>query len=111
MSPTEELRHAARVLRERTALIDPGPWTVVPNAPEKFGQLELVQGAGWAVARARVGEASYIALMSPVVGRAVADWLEQTAEDEESGEVTGFDEALAVARACLGTDANEEMQR
>ena len=102
MDPAEELRHAAKLLRERAGASDPGPWTVVP--PAKFGELTLVQGADWAVARSHGNEAAYIALMHPGVALALAGWLDQTATDEEYGEVTGFDEALAVARAVLGDE-------
>lgn len=111
MSPAEQMRLAARLLRERTALIDPGPWAVVPNPPEQFGSLELVQGADWAVARAKVGEGAYIATMHPGVGRAVADWLEVEAAiaarhlPDDSGAIYP---ALAVAREVLGTTEAKE---
>jgi hypothetical protein len=123
MSPPEELRFAAKLLRERADAATPGPWqhmclgsegclvlratgTLRERGPHgrvaRFGQKE------W---QADHADAEYVATMHPGVARALADWLDRTVTDDEYGEVTGFDEALAVARACLGTDGSEEGQR
>jgi hypothetical protein len=103
-----KLRDAAALLRKRANASDPGPWTVVPS--EKPGELTLIQGADWAVARAGSGEAPYIALMSPVVGQALADWLDVKAANLEcvaAGTMCrdhDYGYALKIARAILGEE-------
>jgi len=100
------LREAAALLRERAGASDPGPWTVVP--PEKPGELALIQGADWAVARAGSAAAPYIALMSPALGKVLARWLDAKAANLErvaAGTMLrdhDYGYANAVARAILG---------
>lgn len=72
MTPAEELREAARLMRERADLVDSmGPHiTAVADA------------------------------LRPDAGRALADWLDQAANAYYVGGL-GFDNPLAVARAYL----------
>jgi hypothetical protein len=70
-----------------------------------------VATCSWKEHGADHADAEYITSMHPGVALALADWLDRTVTDDEYGEVTGFDEALAVARACLSTSENEEAQR
>ncbi len=131
--PAEELRTAAKLMRERAQASTPGPWKEMCLGSEgcqvlrangtvrergrgrvaRFGQKE------W---KADHADAEYVAGMHPGVALAVADWLEQTAESvsraipRPSGLChacggmlaedccCGWDEALRVARAYLGTE-------
>ena len=92
------LRRAATVLRERAEDAAPGPWEVSWGAvrgPEQH-----------AVASPARRDGLYIATMDPIVGLALADWLDRAAWAEDmSGykpQVPHKDHALTVARAVLG---------
>ena len=115
-TPAQELRIAAKTMRERAQAATRGPWeaeddedcwrlfgAVTPN----MHPLQLIKAPKHSTPYAEYwpGEAdsAFIASMHPGVALAVADWLERTVIDMEYGEVTGDDEALAVARAYLGT--------
>lgn len=116
-TPAEELRHAAAHLRITAigATDDTGTdtWTTRRTSPTGTTQgrhtlsagpgKRLVHGtapgpAPWVTRH--VGE--YIALMSPAVGLALADWLKQTLRAVEEGRIAIPAEALAIARAING---------
>jgi hypothetical protein len=99
-TPAEELRQAAKLMRERAgraSAYSPGPWISEPAG----GGLDRIAPAGvpeWTIARALPSAAAHIAGMHPGVALAVADWLEVKAAnlgDHDHGY------ALAVARAYL----------
>ena len=90
---TDRLREAARVLRERaeatTWAPECGGWWL-PFVRSAFPVAE----ADVTVAEARDGgTAAYIATMHPGVGLALADWLDNAAEDDEQqwGRLRDFD--------------------
>jgi len=115
-SPAEELRAAAKLMRERAEAATAGPWTAWVMGSEGY----LVLRAGGTVrerGRNRVGrfglkdwdgdkaDAEYVASMHPLVALAVADWLDIEAGILEKGlpdPGAGWAEARAVARAYLG---------
>ena len=119
--PSETLRHAAKLMRERAEAATPGPW-------EYRGDFDITHGyeinehdrpvANW-VATVLTGDddlaeagmqdpnAAYIASMHPGVALAVAGWLDAAAgcgcePGDDHGDLAAG--ALAVARACLGTE-------
>lgn len=105
----EILRAAATRLRETAEAATPGPWIDVQMGSEG----SAVWAGGNTILTARkpatcreFADATYIALMSPPVGLAVADWLEATADRIESRPSTLQQDyaarSLAVARAVLG---------
>jgi hypothetical protein len=49
---------------------------------------------------------AYLALLGPVTGLAVAEWLDDTTEGDQHGEHNPY--ALAVARAVLGPDGGQQ---
>lgn len=108
LSPAGELRKAAQLIREHAQAATQGPWRVDATAegdpviyvphPNIAEAANVLFEADWGTEE----DAYHIASMHPGVAAAVAAWLERTAADEEFGEVTGLDEALAVARAYLG---------
>lgn len=110
MTPAQELREAARLIRERAQAASAAPWCVRVLPARTTGTLHpspaqyMVIAGPVNVANAGEPDAPFIAAMHPGVALALADWLDRTAADDEFGEVTGFDEALAVARAYLGTE-------
>lgn len=110
-TPADELRAAAEKLRAAADAATPGPWTATPD---------LMVG-GWAVAQAplpdpegpyfadfcREEDATYIALMHPGVGQALAQWLCATACHLDANTHPSWQETvaglpLAVARAING---------
>lgn len=95
-SPADELRTAAEKLRELTTAATPGPWrqhdthlgpyghtaTVLSgerNTTELRAWLPTMSQESWDETRNVWADASYIALMHPGVGAALADWLDSTA--------------------------------
>ena len=127
MTPAEELRTAAKLMRERVQGATAGPWTVREEhgrdiADEGWSDVRVVRpGAGVAITylsnvlegSPHEDNAAYIASMHPGVALAVADWLE--AEADRAAEIDGFEDSasyplmlagfrhsLAVARAYLG---------
>lgn len=113
MNPAEELRLAAKLMRERAGTATLGPWQHMCLGSEGCLVLRtsgtLRERGHGRVARfghkewkADHADAEYVASMHPSVALAVADWL-----DAEEAVIGGFREpdplALAVARACLGT--------
>lgn len=94
-SPVEELREAARVLRERAGAASSGPWEVGPTFGARDSRVYVrTEGAFDWVGSADAAEpqtvmacqvanvpwfranAAYIATMDPLVGLALADLLE-----------------------------------
>lgn len=126
----DRLREAARTVREAAAGATPGPWVLYPTprldgdspvawtitrpydnhdgpCPETCGAEPLRTGAeDCDECFVREGDAAWIALMDPTVGRALADWLDATARavvGTSQGDVPFEAAALAVADAVLGT--------
>ncbi|MFD8687818.1 hypothetical protein [Streptomyces sp. NPDC059651] len=122
-TPADELRAAASLLRVAASHATPGPWrthdtwvdrgghtaTVLTDRPdindtELVAWLPTMSNQPWDEARNAWRNAGWMALMSPSVGLAVADWL------EASGLLLAamppsfnHDHALRVARLVLGT--------
>ena len=115
MSPAEELRAAATLLRETASKATPGPWTVhtiagigrTVNDPE--GSLSIPVGTSWVSA----DDGAWIALMSPAVAEPLAAVLDDQAATYEvwlSRENHDVAErivlrALVLARSILGRTA------
>lgn len=124
----EELREAARLMRERAGKATPGVWEPWSGATAGGGEYISAKSAsgkfhytfgispgllgeeGWRVAER---DAQHIASWHPAVALAVADWLDYCAgrRDRTSDARIRLDEeeqawylpALAIARAYLGT--------
>lgn len=91
MSPAEELRAAAKRLRERAEAATAGPWTAQVMGSEGY-LVSRVHGTIRERGRSRVGrfgckdwdgdraDAEYVASMHPPVALAVAEWLDRNAE-------------------------------
>jgi hypothetical protein len=128
-TPAETLRSAARLMRERALAATQGPWKAhdqngdwyVSSVP--FGQVstginEEPSLPEFLMIERDRRDAEFIAGMQPLVALAVADWLDDRAEDAEflaralpylSQDSQQFQLALAVARAYLGkTEAAHE---
>jgi hypothetical protein len=133
MTPAEELRAAADKLRKLTADLGDcrGPWYVVNREQRPYPQRIDNIGVPYIVASTTTDPshpptiADYIVAMHPRVGLALADWLDAAAHSHKcsiqaAGDVFRDDpdgrtawlttgsgapspEALAVARAILGT--------
>ena len=100
----EILRRAAALMRERAeGAVKPtgaGDWFVGVADDNRYA---TVRSSGGQVARGMDDdEAEHIASWHPAVALAVADWLEQVAEDGPFLTAQVKDKALAVARAYLG---------
>ena len=94
MTPAEELRTAAKLMRERVQGATAGPWTVREEhgrdiADEGWSDVRVVRpGAGVAITylsnvlegSPHEDNAAYIASMHPGVALAVADWLARFAD-------------------------------
>jgi hypothetical protein len=96
LTPADELRSAARLLRERAAAATAGPWTYDPTKAwhlpglhfdEEFigsrssGQRTVcVAATGPASDPQSMADAAWIATMHPLVGEVLATWLEREAE-------------------------------
>ena len=98
------LREAAKVLRERAEAATPGPWQAVAGAwglpsdgPDHMRVLQPPHhNASDALARLeydRQGgdDAAYIATVHPLVGLALADWLDAEADEQRWGRTRDFD--------------------
>ena len=120
-SPAETLRSAAALMRERANAASPGPWHEMCLGSEgcsvlndgRLRERKHVSFSGRKEWKADHADAEYIAGMSPLVGLALADWLDK--EAERAGELSGYEDSaayplmlsgyrhpLAVARAFLG---------
>ena len=98
-SPAALLRQAAKLIRERTALVPPSPWFVCVHDVTTYYSLDVIASSGLTV------RAQYVASWQPSVALAVADLLDKIAWMGELdpgllGRV-GCDEAIAVARVYL----------
>ena len=105
MSAVEELREAARLMRERAqasgAALAGGPWTM-DGLAEAFVEAlhgDPTIGDPEAVAAA---DADHYAPWLPAVALAVADWLDDNAREIYCAGPREAASALAVARAYLG---------
>jgi hypothetical protein len=119
--PSQELREAAKLMRERAEAATPGPWQHMCLGSEgclvlrktgtirergrgrvaRFGQKE------W---KADHAEAEFVASMSPAVALPLARWLEDVAAELEAVPAGAFPvcnaaPALATARAYLGRES------
>jgi hypothetical protein len=99
-TPAEELRTAAKAMRERAKPCDQGSWIAVPSSALATAR---VDGADWTVCRAHDNEAVHIASWHPGVALAVADWLDRFGDELYCYGPAEFDHALAITRAFLGT--------
>lgn len=113
MSDADYLRETAALIRETAQAATPGPWGFAGT--DNFG-IAVHRGEHDTIALyAARDDARYIASWSPPVALAVADWLEDAAENLEmqapGGELQRVwdmrvhiagDKALAVARAWRG---------
>lgn len=116
MNPAEELRIAAAKLRVLAGKATGSPWTPQWNAQEYelVGPSRPYPIAQWTYAVATwepkaseqraecdTADADYIAAMHPLVGLALADWLDETARNAEPfGEINTF--AVEMARTING---------
>ena len=93
------LRRAATVLRERAGRATAGPWAITFGTVRGDEQYPIAP-------MSRRSDSEFIATMDPIVGLALADWLDRAAWAEDmSGykpQVPHKDHALTVARAVLG---------
>lgn len=116
-SPAALIRRASERLREAAGAATSGPWSIVPGAanvwrfPDEGAPTLVVCGIGNRTdRRVRKEDAAYIALADPVVGAALADWLDAEAavieswrdmvRDEDDLDATGV-AALTLARSIL----------
>jgi hypothetical protein len=114
----EELRAAAKLLRERAEAAFPGPWRSWREGRDHRGGDSFIETQGetdltlnlattdygrdalgkWAASQ------DYIATMHPLVGLALADWLDEVADDRHPSLPAWVeDAALRMARAIVGT--------
>lgn len=114
MTGLQEVRAAAKLLREQAKAATPGPWHVdeVGDFGDKSATLEIARWRGY-TNTVNFGEdratTDYIATMHPSVGLALADWLDEVTKKigkpghrEWHGNEAA---ALTVARAILGDTA------
>lgn len=137
MAPAEELRVAAKTMRDRAQAATEGPWAweatgdkdsswavgLVRDEDERMLTGEIGHGEGIIIdgvcesIDGRLGDGEHIASWSPPVALAVADWLEKRGADYDEM-TTGLppalvaatartDHALKVARAYLGESTDE----
>ncbi|APE21368.1 MULTISPECIES: hypothetical protein [Streptomyces] len=98
-SPADELRAAAEKLRDYTSTTSPAPWHVNQwDNVETAGREEMAEV--WPLQANPSANATYIALMHPGVGTALADLLDDQADGDDEGVINPW--ALAVARALNG---------
>lgn len=100
VSPAEEMREAARVLRERAGAATPGPWRrEYPDAPNTG----IVNESGTTVVPGVVArhrwprptDAEHIAALHPIAALALAEWMDETAADmQHAGAVESRAEGL-----------------
>lgn len=100
------LREAAKVLRERAKAATPGPWwngvslgNVVFSSTGLDDDIAVTEGFG------KRADAAYIALVHPLVGLALADWLDDEACRIEMTGVRLFESPMRLADLILGTES------
>ena len=106
LSPAAELRQAAKLMRERAALVPPSPWYQCGRDVTTRDSLNVISGSGLTV------RAQYIASWQPSVTLAVADWLDAVAERAERPGALKLHSLspgpLATARAYLNSSTEEK---
>jgi len=119
VNETEELRTAAKLMRERGHAATGGRWHHLCMGSEgcavindgHLRERKHVAFSGRKEWKADHADAQYIASMPPAVALAVADLLDKIAWmgelDAEMLARVGCDEAIAIARAYLGTGSGE----
>jgi hypothetical protein len=109
VTPAEELREAARLMRERAQAATPGPWggyeaDAANYVVDYSGDDEGVLGP--VAEQLDTADAEHIASWHPMAALAVADWLDATAAGvgwhSLSPRGPYVEGAIAVARAYLG---------
>ena len=117
-TPADELRAAAKLMRERAEAATPGPWTDTGGRDAFVEQLATSAGTPASSLHLiaemdqcgehpdrRHADAAHIAGLDPLVALAVADWLDGEAVTEGNGQggtrCDTLRSALAVARAYL----------
>jgi hypothetical protein len=100
-SALDDLRSAAKVLRERAKAATRGPWVAHTDGLVWAGRLgDPVSGS------TLVEDAEYIATVHPAVGLALAQLLDEHADsvEEDGGQVvtSSVDQAVTLARLILG---------
>ena len=119
MTPAEELRAAAKLMRECAEAADAADWPGGPWAVDKCSEngcpCIVYQGERNPYTEPQVPRiqyvadtetpehAAYIASMHPGVALAVADWLARFADPVYCYGPAEYDAALNIARAYLGT--------
>jgi hypothetical protein len=112
-SPAETLRAAASLLRQRAEKATPGPWKPMVLGSEGYlvhrdsgtirergrGRVARFGCKDWDADRA---DAEYVAAMHPLVGVALAGWLDRFGDKLYCYGPAEFEHALAIARAYLG---------
>jgi hypothetical protein len=126
VSPVEDLREAARQLRERVAAVPDdakAPWRPVITDSESASGVGVCGQPDhdgpwacddcWPIETYSEGLAAYLASMHPRVGRALAAWWDCVAIDEEQGEpesaprIRERTAALLLARTYLGRSTED----
>lgn len=116
-SPSATIRRAAALWRSRAEAATEGPWRAVTASwlGETYSAVIAEDGvpadpstwlmAGGVNQASRKADAGYAASVHPLVGLAVAGWLEDAAQAWDEG--VEWDDALDVARTYLGlTDSH-----
>jgi len=122
--PAARLREAATLIRKHAEAATPGPWrqhdthlgqygyaaTVLSgdgNTTELRAWLPSMSHEPWDETRNVWADATWIALMHPGIGEALATWLDNEAESSLETKTPVAAEALALADQILGTPAPE----
>ena len=124
MSPAEELRAAAKLMRERAEAATPGPWHAFSHTEDWYvgsrGYGQVTTGihdepgvADVVLIERDHADAGHIASWHPAVALAVADWLDAATEQARFTEAQGAwispdSYALKVARAYLSSSTEEK---
>jgi hypothetical protein len=117
--PSQELREAAKLMRERAEAATPGPWCrgMGKWEGEQFAAVlgpesSAASPGTWVTATGKRDSAQvspdvdteYIASMHPAVALPLAGWLDEVAADRHSSLPAWVESAaLKIARAYLGT--------
>lgn len=110
MSPIEELRSAEALLRKRAGAATPGPWRYDPdmfdNGAVMSDSPEVNPGWGCLVGETtseRTADSEWRATMDPVVGLALADWLDavHTQVEQRSAATLDIGVEQAIADAAV----------
>jgi len=121
VTPAEELRAAAKLMRERAEAATPGPWkhmcmgsegciTIRASGTIRERGHGRVAKHGWKDWQADHADAEFVASVHPGVALAVADWLDMAVScgcepGDDHADIKAA--ALAVARAYLGVPEGE----